>query len=67
MRALKAELPLTSGTDFLSEAMALLRWVVSERKLGQRIISDSVIGERRVLVLPRLERVAPNLPRSQIQ
>ena len=69
MRALKEELELASNTDFFSDALALFRWAVSERKLGNRIVSESVSGERRVLVFPRLERVAPDaaLPRGEIQ
>src|SRR5258707_11888619 len=69
MRALKEELQLTSNTDFLSDALALFHWAVSERKQGNRIISESANGERRVLVFPRLERVAPEavLPRVEIQ
>jgi hypothetical protein len=69
MRVLKEELQLSSNTDFLSDALALFRWAVSERKLGHRIISESASGERKVLVLPRLERVAPDvaLPRVEIQ
>ena len=34
MRVLKEELQLTSNTDFLSDALALFRWAVSERKLS---------------------------------
>jgi len=69
VRRLKEELQLSSNTDFLSDAVALFQWAVSERKLGRRIISESVGGERNVLVFPRLERVAPDisLPRVQIQ
>ena len=69
MRALKEELEVASNTDFFSDALALFRWAVSERKLGHRIISESVSGERRVLLFPRLERVAPDvaLPRVEIQ
>ena len=69
MRALKEELQLTSNTDLLGDALALFRWAVSERKLGHRIISESAEGERKVLVLPRLERVAPDaaLPHTRIQ
>ena len=69
MRVLKEELQLTSNTDFLSDALALFRWAVSERKLGHRIISESASGERNVLLFPRLERVAPDvdLPRVQIK
>src|SRR5438552_3331463 len=53
MRALKEELQLTSNTDFLSDALTLYLWAVSERKRGYRIISESANGERRVLVFPR--------------
>jgi hypothetical protein len=69
VRVLKEELQLNSNTDFLSDALALLRWAVSERKLGHRIISEDPAGERKILVLPRLERVAPefSLPRVEIQ
>lgn len=68
VRLLKEELQLTSNTDFLSDALALYRWAVSERKLGHRIVSESVSGERKVLMFPRLERVAPDmaLPRVEL-
>jgi hypothetical protein len=59
VRSLKSEMQLTSNSDFLSEAVALFQWAVSERKLGRRIVSESAAGEKRILVLPRLERVAP--------
>src|SRR6202521_6224275 len=67
VRSLKEELQLTSNTDFLSDAVALFRWAVSERKLGHRIVSESTRGERKVLLFPRLERVAPDmsLPRGE--
>src|SRR3979490_110103 len=69
VRLLKEELQLTSNTDFLSDALALFRWAVSERKLGHRIVSESASGERNVLLFPRLERVAPDLslPRVEIK
>ena len=69
MRLLKEELQLTSNTDFLSDALTLFRWAVSERKLGHRIVSESASGERKVLLFPRLERVAPDLalPRVEIR
>jgi len=69
IRGLKEDLQLTSNTDFLSDAVALFRWAVSERKLGRRIISEGASGERNVLVFPRLERVAPDvvLPWVQIK
>ena len=69
VRALKADLQLSSNTDLLSDAVALYRWAVSERKQGHRIVSESADGERRILVFPRLERVAPDraLPRVRIE
>ena len=69
VRLLKEELQLTSNTDFLSDAVALFQWAVSERKLGHRIISESATGERKVLLFPRLERVASDLvlPRVSIE
>ena len=68
VRGLKRELQLNSNTDFLSDAVALFRWVVGERKRGYRIFSEATTGERKELVLPRLERVAPELelPRVEI-
>jgi hypothetical protein len=69
VRLLKEELQVASNTDFLADAVALFRWAVSERKLGHRIVSESATGERKVLVFPRLERVAPDvvLPRVEIK
>jgi hypothetical protein len=68
VRGLKRELQLSSNTDFLSDAVALFRWAVGERKRGYRIFSEATTGERKELVLPRLERVAPELalPRVEI-
>jgi hypothetical protein len=61
VRALKAELQMSSNSDFLSDALTLFRWAVSERKRGHYIVSESASGERKVLLFPRLERVAPEL------
>src|SRR5689334_3247595 len=68
LRTLKEDLQLRSNSDFLADAVALFRWAVSERRLGYRIISETLSGERRVLLFPRLERVAPEatLPRVEI-
>src|ERR1700691_3942937 len=66
VRALKAELQMTSNTDFLSDALALFRWAVSERKRGNRIVSESATGERKILVFPHLERAAPELALPRI-
>lgn len=69
VRLLKQELQLASNTDFFADAVALFHCAVSERKLGHRILSESPSGDRKVLVLPGLERVAPDLslPRIEIQ
>src|ERR1700683_23046 len=66
VRALKTELQLTSNTDFLSDALALFHWAVSERKRGHRIVSESSTGERKILIFPRLERVAPEVTLPQV-
>jgi hypothetical protein len=66
VRALKAELQMSSNSDFLSDALTLFRWAVSERKRGHRIVSESAAGERKVLLFPRLERVAPELTLPQV-
>jgi hypothetical protein len=66
VRALKAELQMTSNSDFLSDAVTLFRWAVSERRRGHHILSESASGERKILVFPRLERVAPDLDLPQV-
>ena len=68
VRGLKQQLQLNSNTDFLSDAVALFRWAVGERQRGHRIFSEAATGERKELVLQRLERVAPELalPRVEI-
>jgi hypothetical protein len=67
VRSLKQELHLSSNTDFLSDALAF-RWAVGERRRGHHIFSETETGERKELVFPRLERVAPEvaLPRVEI-
>ena len=67
MRGLKEELQLSSNTDFLSDALALFRWAVWERKRGNRIFSETEAGERKELVFPRLERVAPELALPRVE
>lgn len=59
VRSLKEELQVSSNSDFMSDAVALFRWAVAQRKRGNKIVSESTTGEKEVLVLPRLERVAP--------
>ena len=59
VRSLKEELQLSSNSDFMADAVALFGWAVRERKRGHKILSESTTGEREVLLLPRLERVAP--------
>jgi len=67
--SLKAELQLNSNSDFFAEAVTLFNWAVSERKRGHKIVSETGTGEKRVLVLPRLERVAPEyaLPHVDVE
>jgi hypothetical protein len=67
VRMLKADLQLASNTDFLSDAVALFQWAVSERKRGNKILSESSFGERRILVFPRLERVAHDLALPRVE
>jgi hypothetical protein len=67
VRALKAELQLTSNSDLLADAVALFRWAVTERKHGRRILSEGANGERRILIFPRLERVAPELDLPRVE
>ena len=64
---LKEELQLSSNTDFLSDALALFRWAVLERKRGRRIFSKTESGERKELLFPRLERVAPALKLPHVE
>jgi len=59
LRSLKEELQVSSNSDFMSDAVALFQWAVGERKRGHKIFSESTTGEREILLLPRLERVAP--------
>jgi hypothetical protein len=59
VRSLKEELQVSSNSDFMSDAVALFQWAVGERRRGRKIFSESTTGEKAVLVLPRLERVAP--------
>src|SRR5438034_9896549 len=68
VRGLKQEVQLSSNTDFLSDAVALFRWAVWERKRGHRIFSETETGERKELMSPRVECVAPELalPRVEI-
>jgi hypothetical protein len=62
LQRLKQDLEVRSNADFLAEAVSLIRWAVSERRRGCVIVSESATGEKRVLVSPRLERVAPEPP-----
>ena len=59
LRLLKQELQLNSNSDFMTEAIALFQWAVAERRRGHRIVSEDTTGKKHVLLLPRLERVAP--------
>lgn len=59
VRSLKEELQVSSNSDFMSDAVALFHWAVGQRKRGRQIVSESSTGDKEVLLLPRLERVAP--------
>lgn len=67
VRRLKVDLQLGSNSDFLTDVVALMRWAVSERKREHRIVSESGTGESKVLLFPRLERVAPEMPLPQAE
>jgi hypothetical protein len=67
LQRLKQDLEVRSNADFLAEAVSLIRWAVSERRRGCVIVSESATGEKRVLVSPRLERVAPEQPVPHVQ
>jgi hypothetical protein len=54
-------LEVRSNADFLTKAVALFRWAVEERKKGCKIFTMSPLGEQRELVMPELERIAPEL------
>lgn len=66
LKSLKEDLELASNTDFLSDAVALYRWAVEERRQGHRILSESASGEKKILLFPRLERVAPIVELPQV-
>jgi hypothetical protein len=61
LNCLKEELEVRSNADFLTKAIALFRWAVDERKKGCKIFTMSPLGEQRELVMPELERIAPEL------
>src|SRR5271167_2409265 len=67
LQRLKQDLEVRSNADFLAEAVSLIRWAVSERRRGCVIVSESASGEKRVLVSPRLERVAPEQPVPHVE
>ena len=54
-------LEVRSNADFLTKAVALFRWAVEERKKGCKIFTMSPQGHRRELLMPELERIAPEL------
>lgn len=58
---LMEELEVRSNADFLTKAVTLLRWAVEERKKGCKIFTMAPGGQPRELVMPELERIAPEL------
>jgi hypothetical protein len=67
--SLKADLDIRSNAELLSEALAIIRWLVRERRSG-RVVASFIDDDRPLheLVSPLLERVAPEyeLPRVEI-
>jgi|SRR2546422_10792403 len=61
LNLLMEELDVRSNADFLAKAIALFRWAVEERKKGCKIFTMSPQGQQRELVMPELERIAPEL------
>ena len=66
MRTLKQDLQVLSNSDLLSDALALYRWAVTERRQGRRIVSEGACGDKNVLVFPRLERIADTVPETPL-
>jgi|SRR5215813_5491665 len=54
-------MPLNRVVEGPMVGLYAFQWAVGERKRGHKIFSESTTGERKVLVLPRLERVARKL------
>jgi len=66
---LKADLDIRSNAELLSEAIAIVRWLVRERRSG-RMLASFTADDRPMhqLVSSLLERVAPHeLPSVEIQ
>ncbi len=62
LNALMKDMEVRSKADFLAKAIHLLKWAVTERKKGFKIVTVSADGLiLRELVTPELERVAPEI------
>ena len=59
LNCLMEVLEVRSNADFLSKAIALVRWAVDERKKGCKIFTMNPLGQQRELLMPELERIAP--------
>ncbi len=68
LESLRGELDIRSNAELLAEALAILAWVVRERRLGNTVASLDSEGRMRELVSPLVERVSPafELPRVKI-
>ena|SRR5712692_6523608 len=68
LQSLMRELELQSNAELLSQALALMKWLVSERRQGRKIASLGAQGPVRELAAPLLERIAPEyeLPYAEI-
>ncbi len=68
LESLRAELDIRSNAELLAEALAILAWVVRERRFGNTVVSLDSEGRMRELVSALVERVSPafELPRVKI-
>ena len=64
--SLKAQLDIHSNAKLLTEAVAIVKWLVTERHAGRRIASFEADTPARELVAAVIERSAPLLPRVEL-
>ena len=61
LNVLMKELEVRSKADFFAKALALMNWVVKERKRGNKIVSMDEQGKIVCeFVIPELERATPD-------
>ena len=62
VNSLKAQLDIHSNAKLLTEAAAIVKWIVTERQSGRKIASLSADTPMRELVSAVIERSAPEYP-----